>query len=1650
VSRSQRNAKSTTQPRTGIFATLRAALPGRGTGAPSSRRAPIALLAALAVIASLALTAAPASAAPPSTQMGAISKVSYASAHVEGKLTSSPDGAMFYTTIYEFQYSTDENTWIPGFSKTIEGTVTNKKVEGDIQGLKGGTKYFVRLIANGGFFFPNPPDAEAVSPTPNPNFTTLAVEPPSVIATDNASDLAYTTATVKGKVSRPANADPAFDVGCHFQYVTDEQFQATGFTDSPGDVLCEGANPIKAPGASDVEAHLTGLAPNTAYHLRIFVSNASPTTDAKEAPATFTTLTVDPPSVISIDNATDVEYTQAQVEGVVERSANADPAFDVNCNFEYVTDEQFNLNPPGEEFAGATPVGCEGETPIHAEGEADVKAKLSGLVPSTTYHLRLTASNQGGADSREAAATFTTQGPIPKPAVIATDNATDVAPHEVTVKGEVQRPAGNDPALNIECRFEYVTDADFTASGFTGAPAAPCTENPITADTADGVGKQKVNGQLGGLKPATTYHLRLAAENGGGIDIKDATSIFITAPAELPTVTIDPVADGTYTTAHVSGTVTIDDPGQSNAYVYIEKSADGGVTWDREAIPNVSPGAIVVEKNFTGLQPSTTYFFRIRSTYSGDSYENTEANGEFAQSPEPNPSITTEPLVPPTAEDLEVSGVTATTAHFSATVDPHAPAGPLSELGKKAFAIHWEFVCAPVCQDVNGNPIEGTAEAEDGAQTVAGDAKRLDPNTPYEVMLVLHSDGGGDTETVPFNTPLIKPTIKAAAGASDGKGGYTLQGIVNPNGSNVTNCKFEWGPNSADYAFTADCSPMPTGRNEVQSITIFANGGQFKLTYRGQTTADLPFDAGAAEIQAALEALPLIGPGSVAVAGRTVTFQDSLDQLDVPQIMIQNGTVPLFSNNPGGEPVVKSTSTLVQGGNSSAVTVEAHLTSLNPGVVYHYNLLATNGAGQTESGDQEFTPTLSPDESCPNEQARKENNSLALPECRAYEVVTPSGKEGFDARLLSFNGGDGVVYSSSAGNIAKSGQNSPGGNRYVAVRTATGWDTIPNLNGSSGSLKDAPSYVTGPGAFPVIYSEDLLSSLWEINRIGGPAGSNVYRRNPDGTFTFIAPPHGAAGAGIASSADLSHVVRWTLPNGGALDWGPGVYEFVGTGNTEPRRVDIDNSGAPITACRYSTQDQKGRNADAVFNSRDGRVLVVRAAGGCGGTNPASNEVWARIDGTTSIDVSAPQCDRTAADPGGLCNGPVGGGGCGTNADANESGPGCRGARFEGAAKDGSRVFFTTTRQLLDADVDQTTDLYACDIPAGTPAPVDKANHCAALRQVSGGASAPGAEVESVVATSDNGTTAVFTAAGVLADDEDALKEKAVAGDQNLYVWRADTAHPNGQITFVGRFYADKCPGPDMNDPTPVDCPPSVRTTPDGRYLVVNTASQLLDTDTDDARDVYRFDVGTGELTRASTNVFGVAGNGSGFDASVSALGGVSQAVSDDGQKIVFTTTEALSSADGNGEPDIYLWTPSRVSLISAGAVGNAAITGEGFPGRFSISGSGRDIYFETPGALTPADGDDIGDVYDVRVGGGFSLAPATPCSGEACQAASSGPPVVPAPATTQPPADPGNVKPKTCPKGKVVKGSKCVKKPKKHSGKKHHGKKAAPKRGGGK
>lgn len=96
------------------------------------------------------------------------------------------------------------------------------------------------------------------------------------------------------------------------------------------------------------------------------------------------------------------------------------------------------------------------------------------------------------------------------------------------------------------------------------------------------------------------------------------------------------------------------------------------------------------------------------------------------------------------------------------------------------------------------------------------------------------------------------------------------------------------GGKSANVQLYIDNVP---GTNEVQTLTITGtpSGGTFTITYDGQTTSAIAYNAAAAAVQSALEALSNIAVGDVTCGGGalpgtpvTITFGGSLAGTDVP------------------------------------------------------------------------------------------------------------------------------------------------------------------------------------------------------------------------------------------------------------------------------------------------------------------------------------------------------------------------------------------------------------------------------------------------------------------------------------------------------------------------------------------------------------------------------------------------------------------------------------------------------------------------------------------------------------------------------------------------------------------------------------------------
>lgn len=151
--------------------------------------------------------------------------------------------------------------------------------------------------------------------------------------------------------------------------------------------------------------------------------------------------------------------------------------------------------------------------------------------------------------------------------------------------------------------------------------------------------------------------------------------------------------------------------------------------------------------------------------------------------------------------------------------------------------------------------------------------------------------------------------------------------------------------------------------NELQTVTITGSptGGTFTLTYSGQTTAGIAYNASAAALKAALEALSNIGAGDVEVLGGpgpatpwTVEFRKALAAQNVAQM---TGSAAGLT---GGAPVLSITTTI--GGVAAAQTillVAGHPLKWIADDAYYANPLSTDVTKLLASNDSGAAGTFS-------------------------------------------------------------------------------------------------------------------------------------------------------------------------------------------------------------------------------------------------------------------------------------------------------------------------------------------------------------------------------------------------------------------------------------------------------------------------------------------------------------------------------------------------------------------------------------------------------------------------------------------------------------------------------------------------------------------
>ena len=869
----------------------------------------------------------------------------------------------------------------------------------------------------------------------------------------------------------------------------------------------------------------------------------------------------------------------------------------------------------------------------------------------------------------------------------------------------------------------------------------------------------------------------------------------------------------------------------------------------------------------------------------------------------------------------------------------------------------------------------------------------------------------------------------------------TLKGTVNPVGTTLTSCEFEYGSEAGSYTHTVECSPAAgaiTGTEPVAVSAKIAGLTRYTVYHYRLVVANANERVPSPDAELLTGGTGVVGESVSDVASSSATLEARVDPNGVDtRYYFQYST----ENTEACSPIHKCEETPARPGAdlgaAKGITVGLlHIQKLEPGTIYHYRVVTVQGSEVFAGPDQTFT-------------TQRSGESPTLPDGRQWELVSPPDKygatlEGFapggTATQASEDGGAITYAASSSTEANPPGDVSPESVQVFSARGGGGGGAGSSSSWSSrdiGTPHDAPTLVAQVGheSEYQVFSGDLSFGLVE------PAGETplcphaaegecpgvppYLHDDASGTYRpLVYPGNVPAGTNLGPSArerpvkfvratpDFSHVVLESevpLVDGGS----GGLYEWsAGKPPSEQLQqlgvLPKSEGGAVVGAGEPSPRFHELSDDGSVFFGSGGHLYLQDVA----------------KDESFRLDVAQGVVEPAGAD-----------------------------ASFLYASSDGSRVLFRDSEQLTEAG---GGGIYECRIAEGAAGLT-----CASLQRtdliIEGG----------LLGASEDGSYLYFVSDGVLAGSG------ATSPGNNLYV-----DHYNGSSwapTFItqlsGEDYRDWSP-PELDKLTS-------RVSPDGRWLAFMSNSSLTGYDNVDANpgayekeessygsgkwvnvekegrpvpahdeEVYLYDAAANKLVCASCNPTGARPTGfldrgdspfplvdtyvwntgverkehwlAGLIPGWTSLGASGSAdyqsrYLSDGGRLFFDSSDALVPQDTNGTEDVYEYEPavgpgggpggtelspaqappndscaagsSRYSARSEGCIGliSSGISGEE-SAFLDASENGDDVFFLTASQLVPQDTETGLSLYDAHVCGaeGVPCPPSPPATSPAC------------------------------------------------------------------
>ncbi|MHA1613783.1 MAG: fibronectin type III domain-containing protein, partial [Candidatus Thorarchaeota archaeon] len=369
--------------------------------------------------------------------------------------------------------------------------------------------------------------------------------------------------------------------------------------------------------ATSHQVTLVGLAANTTYNYKVKSYDGS-NNYSESAASQFTTLAGDTssPTITSDPTASDITYNSAEISWTTDENSDSFVEFSTT---------------PG--FTTGTMIGQKEATTTHL-------VLLQNLTASTTYYYKVRSEDLTGNEVVSTEYSFTTL--------------------EAPPEGDVTPPTiSNVTSTDIQyntAKISWITDENsnsYVEFGLSTSYGRIYGQDDSTTTHLVQLPKD--------LTPESIYHFRVRSVDQGGNEAISEDYTFTTAsdPQDNtpPTITFDPATDigqPTETSITISWTTN-------------EEDADSYIDYSTDKSYSFSQGSPIMTTNHSvtlvGLQPSTQYYFRIKSTDPSGNQAIDDNSGQgytFSTASGPNP---------PVISNIQITDVTSNSAKISWTTD---------------------------------------------------------------------------------------------------------------------------------------------------------------------------------------------------------------------------------------------------------------------------------------------------------------------------------------------------------------------------------------------------------------------------------------------------------------------------------------------------------------------------------------------------------------------------------------------------------------------------------------------------------------------------------------------------------------------------------------------------------------------------------------------------------------------------------------------------------------------------------------------------------------------------------------------------------------------------------------------------------------------